>query len=166
MKKNPGADVRVGSCELGMGLFADGPIPAGSLILPLAGRPFDRRDPIHATPAGANLLQTGPTTYILLMPPAVYANHSCDPNAGIRGNRNLVAIRDIAAGEEIRFDYSTTMDEEFWTLRCRCGALACRGVVTDFDQLPDALQRRYLKLGVVQGFIAARARRALAAQGG
>ena len=165
MKARLGADVRVGTCELGKGLFAGSPIVAGSLILPLEGPAYDRADPIHATPEGANLLQTGPCTYILLQPPAVYANHSCDPNSGIRANRRLVALRDIAAGEEIRFDYSTTMDEEYWTLPCRCGAPSCRGLVTDFDQLPADRQRRYLELGVVQGFIAARARRALQAGG-
>ncbi len=166
MPPRHGADVYVGTCELGKGLFAGSPIPAGSLILPLSGRAFGRQDPIHRTPEGANLLQTGPHTYILLEPPAVFANHSCEPNAGIRFNRQMVAIRDIAVGEEIRFDYSTTMDEDFWTLPCRCGEAHCRGLVTDFDQLPEPLQRRYLDMGIVQGFIAARARRTLMAREG
>ena len=91
---------------------------------------------------------------LLVGEPDRYLNHSCDPNAGIVDNRRLVAIRAIAAGEEIRFDYSTTMAEDFWTLECRCGSPLCRGTVTDFRLLPSEVKQRYLELGVVQGFIA------------
>mgnify|MGYP001827259750 CR=1 FL=1 len=146
--------VRVGSCGLGRGLFAGRGYDPGELILVLCGARYGRDDPIHGTPGGANLLQTGWRTYILLEPPGVFANHSCNPNAGIRGNRRLVAIRPIAAGDEIRFDYSTTMAENFWTMPCRCGDPACRGVVEDFARLPRLIQDRYLRLGIVQGFIA------------
>lgn len=152
-------DVYVCDCDVGRGLFANRYISAGERILTLHGSRYDRGDPIHFLESGANLLQTGPRTYILLEPPGVFANHSCDPNAGIAANRNLVAIRDIPAGREIRFDYSTTMDEDFWTLECRCGSPLCRGVVGDFRTLPPQLQVRYLELGVVQGFIARRYRR-------
>lgn len=154
------ADVRVGPSNTGTGLFAARTFAAGERILLLHGLRFEREDPIHLTDKGANLLQTGRRTYILLEPPGVYANHSCDPNAGIAGNRALVALRDIPAGEEIRFDYSTTMDEDFWTMECRCGAATCRGVVGDFKTLPPEVQARYLERGVVQGFIARRARAA------
>ena len=146
--------LRVSSCELGRGLFATCDYGPGELILRLSGPRFERDDPIHKTDAGANLLQTGKHTYILLGPPGVFANHSCDPNAGISHNRRLVALRSIVSGEEIRFDYSTTMDEEMWTMPCRCGAPGCRGVVEDFVRIPTEVQQRYLELGVVQGFIA------------
>ena len=146
--------LRVGSCGLGRGLFAGREYSSGELILNLQGARYERDDPIHGTPGGANLLQTGWRTYILLEPPGVFANHSCNPNAGIRGNRRLVAIRSISAGEEIRFDYSTTMAENYWTMPCRCGDPVCRGVVEDFSKLSRTTQERYLHLGVVQGFIA------------
>jgi len=153
------AGVEVRPCALGRGLFARRAFGPGDLILRLDGPRYGRSDPIHATEAGANLLQTGRRTYILLHPPAVFVNHSCDPNAGVMDNRRLVAIRTIAPGEEITFDYSTTMDEDFWTLECRCGAANCRGRVTDFRELPASLRRRYLDLGVVPRFIASRERR-------
>jgi hypothetical protein len=124
------------------------------LILHFCGKIYSRKDPIHQSPEGANLLQTGPFTYILPEPPGAFVNHSCDPNAGILSGRSLVAIRAIAEHEEIRFDYSTTMDEDFWTLTCSCGAPGCRGVITDFRLLPRKIRRRYLDLGVVQRFIA------------
>jgi hypothetical protein len=149
---------RVAECSLGRGLFATREYREDDLILVLRGPAYRRDHPIHATEEGPNLLQTGRRTYILLGDPGVFANHSCDPNAGIRGNRRLVAIRPIAIGEEIRFDYSTTMDEDFWTLDCRCGAACCRGRVEDFRRLPPEIRRRYLDLGIVQGFIARRYR--------
>jgi uncharacterized protein len=146
--------VFVSACELGLGLFAARDFQAGETIMRLRGPRFDREDPIHLCPQGANLLQTGSRTYILLDPPGVYANHSCNPNAGIMGNRRLIAIRGIARGDEIRFDYSTTMDEEFWTMPCSCGDALCRGVIGDFKNLPPETRDIYLALGVVQRFIA------------
>jgi SET domain-containing protein len=153
------ASLAVGPCPLGQGLFATRRFGVGEMILRLSGRRYEREDPIHSTPSGANLLQTGRRTYIMLEPPGVFANHSCDPNAGIAGNRRLVAIRPIADGDEIRFDYSTTMAEDLWTMVCRCGAPGCRGVVTDFRLLPSDIKSRYLHLGVVQRFIASTERR-------
>lgn len=35
-----------------------------------------------------------------------YFNHRCAPNAGIKGESFLVAIRDIWVGEEVCFDYA------------------------------------------------------------
>ena len=150
--------VRGGDCDLGRGLFALKEFCADERILILHGPRFEREDPIHHREEGANLLQTGPRTYIMLQEPGVLANHSCDPNAGIRGNRSMVAIRPIHPGDEIRFDYSTTMDEGLWTMPCRCGSPRCRGLVTDFHTLPAPVQRRYLDLDIVQAFIARRAR--------
>lgn len=144
----------VGDCELGRGLFATKPYRPGELILVLRGSRYDRGDPIHLGDRGANLLQTGPRSYILPLPPGVYANHSCNPNAGIHRNRRLIAIKDIMPGQEIRFDYSTTMDEDFWTMTCNCGETLCRGLIRDFKYLPAQLQSHYLDLGVVQKFIA------------
>ena len=155
MNKTP---LLVKTCSLGRGLFAVDAYLPGDLIMVLRGPRYERDDPIHGTPEGANLLQTGRHTYILLEEPGVFVNHSCDPNAGIRANRRLVAIKPIRPQEEIRFDYSTTMDEDYWTMDCRCGAAACRGRVGDFHALPENVKRRYLALGIVQGFIAKRAR--------
>ena len=65
--------------------------------------------------------------------PTNFLNHSCDPNAGYDGADAIVALRAIAAGEEIRMDYGTfsfSFDHEF---SCRCGAAACRGKVTSND---------------------------------
>jgi len=150
--------LKVSDCSVGRGLFAGRAYRPGELIVVFGGSRFDRNHAIHETESGANLLQTGWRTYILPEPPAVFANHSCNPNAGLVNSRRLVAIRPIAENEEIRFDYSTTMAENFWTMNCRCGDAACRKVVTDFKYLPPEVQTRYLKLGIVPKFIASRYR--------
>lgn len=65
--------------------------------------------------------------------PTNFLNHSCDPNAGYDGADAIVALRPIAAGEEIRMDYGTfsfSFDHEF---TCGCGAASCRGKVTARD---------------------------------
>jgi hypothetical protein len=76
-------------------------------------------------------------------PPFVYLNHSCEPNLGIAGEREFVALRDIEAGEELTFDYSITEDELPWTMRCLCGTVSCRGTITAIQHLPTHVLNRY-----------------------
>jgi SET domain-containing protein len=61
--------------------------------------------------------------------PARWLNHSCAPNceAEFSGGRIwITALRDIAAGEEITFNYGYTLDE-YREHPCRCGAPGCAG---------------------------------------
>jgi len=69
---------------------------------------------------------------------ARFINHSCDPNCEtvIEQSRVFVeAIRDIAVGDELSYDYgyerdgTETPDEEFRVYGCRCGSPACRGTI-------------------------------------
>jgi hypothetical protein len=65
--------------------------------------------------------------------PVNFINHSCEPNAGYDGADNIVALRRISAGEEIRMDYGTysfSFDHDF---TCSCGAWACRKKVMGKD---------------------------------
>ena len=68
---------------------------------------------------------------------AQYFNHSCNPNAGLRGQLNLVAMRDIAPDEEVTFDYAMVLycgkGAKPYQLECACGAPSCRRIVTDDD---------------------------------
>jgi hypothetical protein len=71
-----------------------------------------------------------------------YVNHSCDPNAGLSGQIVLVAMRDIAAGEEVTFDYAMADGDGYDEFPCACGAPSCRGRVTGNDwKLPELWQR-------------------------
>ena len=85
-----------------------------------------------------------------------FTNHSCDPNTGIRLTARgtiVLALRDIAAHDEITYDYSTYLNNPYESLRCRCGSARCRGVVGNFSSLPADLQCRYRALGVVGDFV-------------
>lgn len=75
--------------------------------------------------------------------PADYVNHSCDPNAGLSGQIVLVAMRDIPAGEEIRFDYAMSDVTDYDEFQCQCGAPNCRSVIRGSDWMRPELQERY-----------------------
>lgn len=70
-----------------------------------------------------------------------WINHSCDPNTEIEADvdptgkawARLVAIRDIAAGEELTYDYAFAVE---YAIPCRCGTAACRGMIIDPDAVP------------------------------
>jgi hypothetical protein len=138
---------------LGRGVYARRPFQPGEHILEFTGRVLPHREVLAMGEAQAYALQIGPDSYIDTEPLGRFTNHSCVPNSGIIGDRHLVALRPIEAGEEIRFDYSTTMSENFWTLRCRCGEAECRGVIRDFRHLAHELQEHYIRTGIVQSFI-------------
>lgn len=55
-------------------------------------------------------------------------NHSCNANTAFRG-LDLIAIRDISAGEELTLDYATFYNEQMVPFECRCGAPNCRGII-------------------------------------
>jgi SET domain-containing protein len=66
--------------------------------------------------------------------PLRFLNHACEPNAAF-GNgelgrdRDLFAVRAIAPGAEITFDYNAHEDELSHPFECRCGSARCVGTV-------------------------------------
>lgn len=83
-------------------------------------------------------------------------NHSCNPNAGLRfldGGVFLHALRDIEPGEEITWDYSTTLHASQWRMQCKCGAPNCRSAVGDFEELPQGLRDEYRAMGLVPPYL-------------
>jgi hypothetical protein len=84
-----------------------------------------------------------------MQPPERYINHSCDPNTyvkTVKGKRLVIARREIAAGEEITYDYSiNSSGNTIWL--CGCGAARCRREIhSDFFHLPIEFQREYRPL--------------------
>jgi SET domain-containing protein len=142
----------VATSPTGRGLFAGEPIAEGQCILQFTGPLLTLNETRTRGPAAANALQVGVDRYIYLDEPGRFVNHSCAPNAAVVDDTRLVAIRPIATGEEIRFDYSTTVSDG-WTMECFCGAAECRGLVVAFQLLPHSLRQRYAVLGHVQRFI-------------
>jgi uncharacterized protein len=145
--------VYVGEGDLGKGLFARKPIKKGSLIYIFQGPIINFLQAKQKGEKECYPLQIDHDRYIDIEPPGCFSNHSCEPNAGIRNQIELTALRNIEEDEEIRYDYSTTMDEDHFTMPCRCGTPTCRGVVADFKLLSLLLQKTYLSLGIVMEFI-------------
>src|ERR1035437_2450050 len=149
--------VTVLQSKFGKGLFAIHDIKSGTRILKITGQVISKSEALSLGNLECYPLQIALDKYIAPFPLSNnlwgFANHSCDPNCGIKEDKYLIAIRDIKAGEELLYDYSTTMLEKHWTMPCYCGSPACRTIVGDFDLLPIDIQQKYYKLGVILQFI-------------
>ena len=92
----------------------------------LKGRPFEVRRLTLQIDEDAFLVSTTEG-------PADWVNHSCEPNAGLRGQVTLVAMRTIERGEEVCFDYSMADGCDYDQFTCHCGAPSCRGLISGED---------------------------------
>lgn len=82
---------------------------------------------------------------------ARWINHSCEPNCEAQENDDgtrvyIVALQDIAAGEELLYDYGLVIDEEMsdelqQQYRCLCGAPSCRGTMLTLADEADGDDR-------------------------
>ena len=69
---------------------------------------------------------------------ARFANHCCEPNSEtdiIDGQIWIVALRDIAAGEEITYNYTYDLDD-YREHPCRCGTPSCVGYIIAEEFFP------------------------------
>jgi uncharacterized protein len=133
----------------GRGLFAAEPFAGGEVVCVKGGHVFDR-----ATLAGmagwyraaeiqvAEDLFIGPLDEAEREGSMVFSNHSCDPNIGVRGQIVFVAMRPVAAGEELTHDWATTDDDDY-ELDCNCGSAVCRRRITGQDWRRPDLQQKY-----------------------
>lgn len=133
----------------GRGLYAAAPIARGEVVCVKGGHLVDRatlekhRDVVNdADMQIADDLYLAPLTADEFEGVMMFLNHSCEPNVGVQGQIVFVALRDVAAGEELTLDYGT-IDHDVEPMACRCGTSACRGVVTADDWRRPELQRKY-----------------------
>jgi uncharacterized protein len=133
----------------GRGLFAAEPIAKGEVVAVKGGSIFERAELGELSKTlGPAEIQVGPDLFIGPRRAEdregsmIFSNHSCDPNIAVQGQIVFVALRPIAAGEELTHDWATTDDDDY-TIECRCGASSCRGVVTGKDWQNKDLQRKY-----------------------
>ena len=67
---------------------------------------------------------------------AMFVNHSCDPNCEtdeIGDKVYILSIRDIAAGEELTYDYCLYDGDD--DAPCYCGSKSCRGRMYTLEEL-------------------------------
>jgi hypothetical protein len=143
----------IAQCDFGKGLFAKKVIKKGEEIFKFIGKLINFKQTLDRKNNFGDPLQIGKDLYINLEEPLRFINHSCNPNAGITNDVSLIALADIQRGEEIYFDYSTTMVEDHWVMQCRCGNANCRNIIKDFKHLPSQVKQKYLDLNLVQKFI-------------
>ena len=144
---SPKLEVRQLPHKGGHGIFALEPIQAGELLV-LWGGVVTPANEFFQLPAEVRRYSIQIEEELFLVPewppePASFINHSCDPNAGLSGQIALVAMRDIAAGEEICFDYAMSDGSPYDEFECHCGASTCRGRVTGDDWRRPELWERY-----------------------
>ncbi len=156
--RGPTARLAVRETHLGKSVFAASSFAQGETVTRFSGRRVGP-ERVRARPAGVDdrFVQVALAEY---MGPSGRVddliNHHCDPNAGLRfttGGVFLVAIRPIAAGEEIGWDYATTVGDPGWRMTCRCGAPACRGVVRGFADLPEERRRWFSARDLVAPYL-------------
>src|SRR6516225_10538412 len=133
----------------GKGLFAIRPIRKDEIVAVKGGYVFDRQTLQKLQKSvGPAEIQLADDLHIGLYTKAqkrggmIFSNHSCEPTIGVQGQIVFVALRDIKAGEELTHDWATT-DDGNYRLKCRCGAGACRKVITGKDWQRKELQKRY-----------------------
>ncbi len=118
------------------------PAPNGAIVTRAERARMSRheRDAFHT-----HAWQIGPDAWCAASPeadPSLLMNHSCDPNTWFVSDSAMVARRNIAAGEEITYDYATSETEQLG-VSCRCGAPLCRGIIRDDDDALPELRERY-----------------------
>jgi len=76
--------------------------------------------------------------------PFRFINHRCEPNAALITTRTMIALADIAPGDEITMDYSLTEAGQDWSMKCNCGMANCRKLILPINFLPHELFQHYL----------------------
>lgn len=149
-KKNPKPTTspwarKADSAVHGYGLYAAKDIPAGTKVIEYVGEKItkaesDRRDEVRRARQekggdGCVYLFELNKRYDLdgdvEWNTARLINHSCDPNCDtdyVDGGIWISAVRNIAAGEELNYDYGFDW-ENYEEHPCRCGAPTCCGFI-------------------------------------
>lgn len=145
--------VEIHQTDHGKGLFATKDFPRGQTLFQMTGPLVDREDRPN--------FQVGANTWMGTMGPALDSvNHSCgEPNCATlveQPGRPVIAIEDIAAGDEITADYSvTSTSPSDGRFECHCESATCRGQGGGgWHSIPADQQQRYLALGIVPSYVA------------
>ncbi len=127
----------------GMGVFTKKSLKQGEVATVMRGIVVHEKDLHEDTRA----LQIGADLWLAEDPANPhfddYLNHACAPNLGFAdGSLTLVALRDIAADEELTWHYATSIAAANWRIPCQCGADDCLGHITGFAGLDAKTQAK------------------------
>jgi hypothetical protein len=135
---HPAAELRFVNSDIGYGVFAREPIAKGTLLWVLCDLDliFTAAEAAALPPPYQPILERyaysdAAGRVILCWDHGRYLNHSCEPAMVGVGSTLEIAVRDIAAGEELTCEYASLNLAE--PMDCRCGASGCRGVIASED---------------------------------
>jgi SET domain-containing protein len=134
-----GLEVRSSAIH-GRGCFTTRPIKKGKCILEYTGRRLRRQEAdriYHERPSTYLFVLADGHTVIDGIGMASLANHSCQPNCEPAEEEEriyLFALRDIAAGEELTYDYNLTNSNER-EMPCHCESRKCRGTMYSKEEI-------------------------------
>ncbi|MBZ5533779.1 MAG: SET domain-containing protein-lysine N-methyltransferase [Acidobacteriia bacterium] len=133
----------------GAGVYTQAAIAKGTHVLEYTGPRISRKE-------SEGLYLDSEVTYLFTMEGdqsfidgfgmAAFVNHSCDPNCETDqfGDQIwIIAIRDIAAGEELTYDYHLWDADPEDKADCYCGAIHCRGTMYSEEEI--ARQKKLLR---------------------
>jgi len=159
MKKRPSArkspklpaNLRLGRSGLhGYGIYARDFIPKDSKIIEYVGERITKAEAQRREDQRQARRDAGEDGCVYVMEltnrhdidggvawnPARRINHACEPNCetlNYSGKIWVCALRDIAPGEELTYDYGFAY-ENWRNHPCRCGAKSCVGFIVDKGQ--------------------------------
>lgn len=126
----------------GNGGFAVIAVPAGTRLIEYVGEPISKAESQRRCEANNPFIfQLDEQTDLdgnVDWNPARWLNHSCAPNCEAEldeGRIWIVALRDLAAGEELTFNYGYDL-ADYRDFPCRCGAPACVGFMVAEEYFP------------------------------
>ncbi len=130
----------------GKGVFAVAPIARGEQVIEYTGEVISWREALRRHPHDP--LAPDHTFYFHVDDKHVidakvggnsarWINHACAPNCEADeqdGRIFIKALRDVAPGEELFYDYGLVIDERYTArlkkqFECRCGTTPCRGTL-------------------------------------
>lgn len=132
----------------GYGVFACKDFKRGDYIATVLGSKVEYKSYFRGqSNRYANWIGLGKNRWVDPVDEFQYVNHSCNPSAGLAGDRILkvYALRNIRAGEEITIDYSITEDDEaFEFMNCEPEHESHRKVIGPIQSLPVEVFKTYL----------------------
>ena len=134
----------------GLGLFAVRDFTPGERISPYTGGMTSQPPTAASTQGKVYALEVAPGRWLdgsAEDNPARHANHACHPNAELIWDEQesaawLTALKPIAAGSEITFDYGFSLADSLFH-PCACGAPDCIGRIIAAPLRPAL--RRHLR---------------------
>jgi uncharacterized protein len=125
----------------GCGCYTTVPIAEGTHIVEYTGGRLSKEqaDELYNERVDTYLFCIGEGDYVIDGDSvAAFINHCCEPNCETDEFDEhiwIIAQRDIAAGEELTYDYNLYDGDDDDEAPCRCGAKQCRGSMYGEEEL-------------------------------